>query len=48
MQYKTVIFTTRQYQNEECSKLSDEIWKSDARWIVRPNVTGYQKGSFYR
>lgn len=46
--YKTIIFTTQDYDEQQCYKLPGNSWETDCRGIVRPNLTDYPKGSFNR
>lgn len=48
LQYKTIIFSEKDYPYKECFKLPGNEWKLDERHIIRPNITDNIPGSNYK
>lgn len=48
VQYKTIIFTEKDFDETKCFKLPGEIWYKDERGIVRPNITDFIPYSCWR
>ena len=46
--YKTVVFSTEKFNDDRVILLDEEIWRLDARGILRPNITDFIPNSAYR